>query len=180
MIPRRGQKTDDRCKKQPADVRSERSAIRAVESEAHAAIFGHPRVKATRAHDDPGQHRQHHRDQCEAQGRRKGPRRIGCDAGAAGDQPSLEDLGRAAVILERGTVDRRAAVEVSQAANFSPRRIDSQRQERRQQVDDPDAKVLASRRAEFDLYFRLPERVCGAAHGSAASGRARVRSNWLA
>ncbi len=59
-----------------------------------------------------------------------------------GDDAPLEDRHRVAVIVEVGVRDPGVAIEVALLAHLRPRRIDAERDERQEQVNQPDAEVF--------------------------------------
>ena len=56
----------------------------------------------------------------------------------------IEDRGGPAVVVEPGPRELRVAMEVLEPPHLRPRGVDAERDDREQQVDDPDAEVLAA------------------------------------
>lgn len=67
------------------------------------------------------------------------------DQQARGDQASLENRHRIAVVFKRRAGEMRIVVEVAHLADFRPRGIYAERDDVEQQIDDPDAEVFGAR-----------------------------------
>ena len=61
------------------------------------------------------------------------------------DDATLQDRLRVAEVIEGVAVEARAAVKVFLLSDFRPRRIDAERNKGKEEIDDPDAKVLGGR-----------------------------------
>ena len=66
------------------------------------------------------------------------------------EEPAPEDCAGVPVVMERGAVELRVAVEVARLADLRPRRPDPEGHEREEQVHDPDPEVLAALPGEPD------------------------------
>src|SRR5690606_22168600 len=65
------------------------------------------------------------------------------------------------VVFEAAAGDLRAAIEITGAAHLGPRRIDAQRDDGQQQVDDPDAEIFAAGAAEREMLRFVGKGGCG-------------------
>ncbi len=120
------------------------------EGKAQAAVAGVRHAKAQGTHQ---QQRKHHRQrqaqrQCQEQGDMAG--KLEHHRQAKHDGAALEDGGGTAVVIEARAVQPRVAVEVLHRADLGPGRVDAQRDNGQQGIDDPDAEKLGARADELE------------------------------
>ncbi len=147
--PRKGEPQGEAHDERHADVDADRLTGRRRKVEAQAPVRRVARVEHERAHDEPGQPQQEHPPHRVSRGRVELAReRVDYEYDEC-DDPSLQDRLGAGEIIERIAVEAGAAVEVALLADLRPRRVDPQRDEREEEIDDPDAEVLGGRAGEL-------------------------------
>ncbi len=125
-----------------------RLGILAGEGEAQTPVAGIGHAEAQRPHQQPRKHQPDRRQQQQRQHRRHPPRQVERQRQHKDDRPALENSGRAAVVVEARPAQPGVAIEILQRAHLGPCRVEAQRDDGQQQVDDPDAEVFRAAAAE--------------------------------
>src|SRR5450830_510256 len=114
----------------------------AAKAEADTAIAGVVEFELQTAPDQPG-HRHHESDQHEqADQRVEFERELIAEQQHDSDDATLENRHRVAVIFKAGAGDRSVVIKITQPSYLGPGGINPQRDDRQQQVDDPDTEVF--------------------------------------
>ena len=122
---------------------------RTGEAKAQSPITRVVQPEPVRLCQHPGQHcnKPQHRDQRKRAEQMQ--RHLVQHQQQPGQQPSLQDRHRIAVIGEPRPVQVRVAIEVLKLAHLGPCRIDPHGRDRQQQVDDPDPEVFLAGSGEL-------------------------------
>ena len=160
----------DRARHEQRQHREVGAAQVAVEAEAQAAPagVGHPELHRRAEQRRPQRGDDQERDQ--PRHRRDLARHRVQQHHRADQQEAAQHALRVAVEVQRMPADRGVAVEVAQAPHLGPRVVQAERHQREQQVDDPDAEILAARAAEDDLQRVV---LAGQRHRLGGGGRLR-------
>jgi len=133
------------------DIGEERAAVAAGEVEAHIAITGHARVEAHAARHEPRDEEDaDHADQS-ADHRRECQCEVVGDQQRQHDDAADQDADGIGVVIEAGAGEPGIAVEIALAAHLRPGRVDAERDDRQEHIDDPDAEIFAGRAGEAEL-----------------------------
>ncbi|MNS91975.1 hypothetical protein D3C72_1260890 [compost metagenome] len=122
--------------------------VAAGEGEAQSTIARIRHAEAQRAHQQKRPHCA--KDHGEHQRQRRAHRAAELDHHGQHqhDGAALEDRTRLAVVVERGVIEPRVAVEILERADLGPGGVDAEREHREQRVDDPDTEVFRARSGE--------------------------------
>jgi hypothetical protein len=150
--------------------RQQRFAVPAVEVEAQVPVARVRRVEAHRAHEEPGNERREREKHVGAAARRDAAGEGVRQERSERDGAALQDRHRITVVFEVAAGDPRVAVEVALLPHFRPGRIDAERDDRKEEVDDPDAEILARVAGEFEALEP--------ARGRQRGGRRGRRHEW--
>jgi hypothetical protein len=147
--PRKPEAQRQHCDGKLADVNLGRFIPGRRKVEAQTAVRGVSRVEAERPYDQPRE--QQYGDAPE------GIARVGIELGRERindkqndrDDAALQNGLRVTEVIERVAVEARAAVKVSLLPDLRPRRVDPARDQREEQIDDPDTEVLGGGTGEL-------------------------------
>jgi len=119
-------------------------AHRSIETQAQAAVAGVPETKAQGAAHQVREGEQQADDHHHPEGGREAEGVVVSHQQHDRQQAPGQHGARIAMEIEAGPDQDRIAVEILQAAHLGPGRVDAEGGQREQQVDDPDAEVLAA------------------------------------